>query len=59
LRIALLRKLLLQINENSRVTIDADKAQFIDHDIMETLQDFIKAAPDDNIIVEIKGLQAR
>ncbi|MGR9046132.1 MAG: SulP family inorganic anion transporter, partial [Gammaproteobacteria bacterium] len=33
---ALLRKYLLQINENSHVTIDARKAQFIDHDIFET-----------------------
>ncbi|WP_305908889.1 SulP family inorganic anion transporter [Methylomarinum sp. Ch1-1] len=48
----LLRRQLLQIDENSTVTIDASKAQFIDHDIMETLQDFLKTAPDDNIVVE-------
>jgi len=55
----LLRDLLLQINENSRLMIDASKAQFIDHDILETIQDFIKTAPDDNIIVELKGLDCQ
>lgn len=48
---ALLRKCILQIKENSTVTIDASKAKFIDHDIMETLGDFMTTAPDDNIIV--------
>lgn len=58
---ALLRKLLNQIEENSSVTIDATKAAFIDHDILETLEDFLQTAPDDNIIVEaidIKGKQS-
>ncbi len=55
----LLRKLLCKINENSTVIIDASKAQFVDHDIRETLQDFISAAPDDNIVVQTKGLHFR
>lgn len=50
---ALLRKLILSIPANSTVTIDARKAQFIDHDILETLEDFIATAPDDNIQVEL------
>lgn len=50
---ALLRKFILQIEENSSVTIDASKAQFIDHDILETLEDFMLAATDDNISIEI------
>lgn len=54
---ALLRKLLFRINENSQVTIDASKAQFIDHDILETLEDFLKSAPDNNIHVEIKDIE--
>lgn len=53
---ALLRRSLLDIDENSRVLIDASKAQFIDHDILEIFQDYLKAAPDDNISVEIIGL---
>ncbi|NOT83635.1 MAG: SulP family inorganic anion transporter [Methylococcaceae bacterium] len=50
---ALLRKLILSIQANSTVTIDARKAQFIDHDILETLADFVATAPDDNIQVEL------
>jgi len=53
---ALLRKMLFQITENSTVTIDASQAQFIDHDIREIFQDFLTTAPDDNITVEVIGL---
>ena len=53
---ALLRKCILQIPENSIVVVDATKAHFIDHDILETLEDFLSTAPDDNIHVEITGL---
>jgi hypothetical protein len=35
------------------VTIDATKAAFIDHDILETLNDFSQTAPDDNVRVEL------
>jgi hypothetical protein len=49
---ALLRKFILMIAENSTVTIDTRKAQFIDHDILETIEDFIASAPDSNITVE-------
>lgn len=52
----LLRNLLLQIEENSTVYIDATKAQFIDQDILETIEDFIVYAPDSNINVIVKGL---
>ena len=51
---SLLRHLLFQIKENSHVCIDGSRAQFIDHDIMETIEDFIKAGVDDNITVEQK-----
>jgi MFS superfamily sulfate permease-like transporter len=50
---ALLRKLLDQIGENSSVTVDATRATFIDHDIVEALEDFLEAAPDGNIKVEL------
>lgn len=56
---ALLRKFILLIQENSTVTIDASKAQFIDHDIIETIEDFLEAAPDDNITVKLIDLEGK
>ena len=56
---ALLRKFILHIQENSTVTIDASQAKFIDHDILETLEDFIETAPDDNIYIEIIDLYGK
>lgn len=56
---ALLRKFLLGINADSHVTIDARKAQFIDHDIFETIEDFLASAPDDNITVELIGFDGK
>ncbi len=50
---ALLRRLLNHIEANSTVTIDGSQAKFIDQDIQETLQDFLKTAPDDKIQVEL------
>ncbi|HET6375065.1 MAG TPA: STAS domain-containing protein, partial [Methylocella sp.] len=52
-----LRRLLESIDENSYVIVDGSKATFIDHDILETLEDFIKAAPDDGIRVELKNVR--
>jgi MFS superfamily sulfate permease-like transporter len=52
---ALLRKFLGQINANSTVVIDTSHSQFIDHDILETLEDFLQSAQEDNINVEIHG----
>ncbi len=56
---ALLRKFILHIKANSSVIIDASKAKFIDHDILETVEDFLATAPDDNIIVEIIDLYGK
>jgi MFS superfamily sulfate permease-like transporter len=56
---ALLRKFILSIQENSTVTIDASKAKFIDHDILETVEDFLATAPDDNIKVEVIDLYGK
>lgn len=56
---ALLRKFILYINENSTVVIDASKAKFIDHDILETIEDFISTAVDDNIKIEIIDLYGK
>lgn len=51
---ALLRTYLDRVAVNSYLIIDGSKAQFIDQDIMETIQDFVNAAKDDNISVELK-----
>ncbi|MDD1608326.1 MAG: SulP family inorganic anion transporter [Methylococcaceae bacterium] len=56
---ALLRKFILHIQANSTVVIDARKAKFIDHDILETLEDFMETAPDDNISVELIDLYGK
>ena len=56
---ALLRKFILLIEENSKVTIDAHKAQFIDHDILETIEDFLASATDSNISVETIDLYGK
>lgn len=56
---ALLRKFILRIEENSSVIIDASKANFIDHDILETVEDFLSTSPDDNIRVEVIDLYGK
>ncbi|MGZ8162538.1 MAG: SulP family inorganic anion transporter [Methylobacter sp.] len=52
---ALLRKFLGKIDANSTLLIDASNIQFIDHDILETIEDFLQSAHEDNIKVEIRG----
>ena len=52
---ALLRKYLAEVPDNSDLRIDGAKAQFIDLDILETIADFLLAAPDRGITVEIQG----
>jgi MFS superfamily sulfate permease-like transporter len=56
---ALLRKFILTIPEHSTVTIDATKARFIDHDIFETIENFLETAPDDDITVEVIELHGK
>lgn len=56
---ALLRKFILMIEANSHVVIDAQKAQFIDHDILETLDDFIASAPDSNVTIQTIDLHGK
>ena len=53
---ALLRDYLDRIEENSYLIIDGSRALFVDQDILETIEDFVAAAPDDNITVELKNL---
>jgi MFS superfamily sulfate permease-like transporter len=56
---ALLRKFILSIPRQSTLTIDASKAKFIDHDILETIEDFLATALDDNIIVKTIDLYGK
>ena len=52
-----LRAVLQSVDENSYVVIDGARVSFIDQDILEALQDFIVAAGDDNIRVELKNVR--
>lgn len=52
---ALLRKHLSAISNHSELVIDGSRALFIDQDILETIADFLLAAPDRNITIEIQG----
>lgn len=56
---ALLRSFLDQVDENSFLIIDGSKSRFIDHDILETIEDFLQSAPDDNIKVETRDLKGK
>jgi MFS superfamily sulfate permease-like transporter len=48
------RKVLEKIPNNSSLIIDGSHAQFIDQDIITTLEDFMLSAPTKNISVELK-----
>jgi len=52
---ALLRKHLSAVTDDCELLIDGSKALFIDQDIIETIADFLLAAPDRGINVEIQG----
>ena len=54
---AQLRNLLENIDQNGYLVIDGSRAGFIDQDILETIQDYIKAASDYNIRVELKEMR--
>ncbi len=52
-----LRDVLARIEDDSFLIIDGTRANFVDHDIMETLEDFLKGAAEKNIRVELKNLR--
>lgn len=54
-----LRQILNTIPENSSLLIDGSRASFIDRDIIETINDFVKAGSDYNINVELKDVEHR
>jgi MFS superfamily sulfate permease-like transporter len=51
-----LRQALSQIEDGSYVIIDGTRARFIDHDIIETIEDFMAGANDSQIRIELKNL---
>lgn len=53
----MLRKFILSIEENRHVTIDTSKAEFIDHDILETIEDVLATTSDNNIRVEFMEIE--
>ncbi|MGY6276387.1 SulP family inorganic anion transporter [Methylomonas sp. MgM2] len=55
---ALLRKHLAVIEDDSVLLIDGSRALFIDPDILETIADFLVAAPERRIEVELQGFGA-
>lgn len=56
---ALLRRLLDQIEDDSSLIIDGSRTRFIDHDILETIQDYLIASKDKNIDVEVIDLHGK
>jgi hypothetical protein len=53
---AVLRKDLASIPDGAELTIDGKKIQYVDHDILETMGDFIKESPGRKITVEVEGI---
>lgn len=51
---ALLRRVLSEIPDGSYVIIDGSRSTFIDHDILETIDDFRQASVARNITVELR-----
>lgn len=51
---AVLRKTLERIPDGAQVIIDGGNSQFIDRDIVETIEDFVLNAPNRSIHVEVK-----
>jgi MFS superfamily sulfate permease-like transporter len=51
---AMLRKTFERIPDDANLIIDGGNSQFIDRDIVETLEDFVLNAPSRNIQVEVK-----
>lgn len=52
-----LRKVLDEIPENSKLTIDGSECNFIDYDILEIISEFDNKAKDRNIKLNLKGVE--
>lgn len=53
----LLREFLARVEAGGDVIIDGTQADFIDQDILEAIDDFLKSAPDDDITVELRNIR--
>jgi len=51
-----LRNIFHTIPPNARLLIDGSQSKFIDHDIKETIGDFMESAKSRNITVELKNI---
>ena len=51
-----LRNMFKKIPPNTRMLIDGSDSQFIDHDIKETIGDFMESSKANNILVELKNI---
>ena len=50
----IIKRKLEEVPDNSIVLIDASRADFIDKDVVEVIEDFMISAPLKNITVELK-----
>ena len=55
----MLRNILRKIPPNSSVVIDGSKSSFVDQDVKETIEDFIKTSKGKNIDVELKKIDTQ
>jgi len=56
---AAIRNALAKVPNETRLVIDGTKSQFVDEDIIETIQDFVVMAKTKNINVEITGIRLK
>jgi MFS superfamily sulfate permease-like transporter len=56
---ASVRNAFAKVPNDTRLLIDGGKSQFIDEDILETIEDFVAMAKTKNIDVEIKGFKIK
>ena len=56
---ASLRHALRDVPENAQLIIDGTKSNFIDEDIIETIEDFIEMAKSKQIAVDVVGIKLK
>ncbi len=56
---AIIKRKLEEVPKNAIVFIDTTRADYIDRDVIETIEDFMLSAPTKDIIVELKKSNAR
>ncbi|MBC7902506.1 MAG: hypothetical protein H7Y27_03760, partial [Gemmatimonadaceae bacterium] len=56
---AIIKQMLEKVPSNAQVLIDASRADFIDKDVIDTIEDFMLHAPLKNIHVELKKSRHR